>query len=61
MSHDWSDVLSCSFLDMALLHRFNELDSYLLARGLANESNVAGRAQNTQRIPSHNGYDGVEA
>lgn len=61
MRHSLREVLESSFLDVAMYARFNELDTYLVARGLAHESDVAVRAQNTQRNPRHNGYDGLEA
>ena len=60
IKHNWDEVLSCSFLDMAMYVRFNELDTYLVERGLATPERIAERAQNTQRNPRHRGYDGLE-
>lgn len=58
MSHEWSDILSCDFLKVALYERYNEIETYLVARGLADET-CTGRVQNTTRIYDHGGTDGV--
>lgn len=60
MAHDFRECLDSDFLSVALFERFNELDTYLRARGLANDSDTPNRPQNTNRIPRHNGADGVE-
>lgn len=58
MHKSWEEIQSeDSFLAVATFNRYNELDSYLVARGLASEPDA--RAQNTQRIPSHGGHDGI--
>lgn len=58
MRKSWEEIQNeDSFLAVATYRRYNELDSYLVARGLASEPD--DRAQNTQRIPSHGGHDGI--
>lgn len=58
MAKTWDEIQSeDSFLAIATFKRYNELDTYLAARGLAGDPD--DRAQNTQRIPSHGGHDGI--
>lgn len=59
MAHTWEECLASSFLEVALYERFNEIETYLIARGLADDT-CTGRVQNTQRTYSHGGTDGVE-
>ena len=59
MAHTWEECLASSFLEVALYERFNEIETYLITRGLADET-CTGRVQNTQRVYSHGGTDGVE-
>lgn len=58
MAHDFRECIESDFLSVALYERWNELDSYLTARGLASAPST--RAQNTQRNCSHGGTDGVD-
>lgn len=61
-SHTWEEIQSddVNFLTIARYKVYNELDSYLAARGLAESASVNTRAQNTRRNPIHAGADGVE-
>ena len=59
MTHTIRECLESSFLAVALYERYNELETYLIARGLADAS-CTGRVQNTQRNCSHGGADGVD-
>lgn len=59
MTHSIRECLESSFLSVALYERYNELETYLIARGLA-DGTCTGRVQNTQRNCSHGGADGVE-
>lgn len=58
MAHTWEEVFASDFLSVARYERYNELETYLMARGLLTESGE--RPQNTNRIPRHGGVDGVE-
>lgn len=58
MTHDFAECLSSDFLSVALYERFNEIETYLIARGLADDT-CTGRVQNTTRIYDHGGADGV--
>lgn len=60
MTHDFAECLASDFLSVALYERYNELETYLMARGLADDT-CTGRPQNTQRNCSHGGTDGLEA
>jgi len=56
MSHDWDEIQSGTWLDMAQYKHWNELDGYLAARGLAP---AAPLPQNTRRSPEFGGPDGI--
>ena len=60
MTHDFAECLRSDFLSVALYERYNEIESYLIARGLADDT-CTGRVQNTQRNCTHTGADGLEA
>lgn len=60
MAHDLRECLESDFLSVALYERWNELETYLLTRGLATDNDCTGRPQNTQRNCSHGGTDGVD-
>ena len=60
MTHDFAECLSSDFLSVALYERYNEIETYLMARGLADDT-CTGRVQNTQRNCTHTGADGLEA
>ena len=42
MRHGWHDVLTCSFAEMALCVRFNELDTYAEMKGLDSAAIIEG-------------------
>lgn len=58
MAKTWEEIQrEDDFLAIATYRRYNELDTYLAARGLAAAPET--RAQNTGRNPRHNGRDGI--
>ena len=58
MAKTWEEIQQeDDFLAIATYRRYNELDTYLAARGLAAAPET--RAQNTGRNPRHNGRDGI--
>ena len=56
MTHDWNEIQSGTWLDVARYKRWNELDAYLTLRGLAPE---VPPVQNTSRTPNFGGADGI--
>ena len=53
MEHTWEDVRTCSFLDVAHFAHFDELDAYLVVRGLDTDPVTV------RRMPDFAGTDGL--
>ena len=55
-AHDWADIQTGTWLDVARYRRWNELDAYLTVRGLAP---AVQPAQNSNHTPNFGGVDGI--
>jgi hypothetical protein len=59
-THTWTDILTCTWADVALVKRYAELDAYLVARNLAPVELIDELAATAQRrTPDFVGPDGI--
>lgn len=59
MTHDYDDIQASTFADVALLKHYNELDKYLVKRGLIASEAVDANPINSRRQPDFEGADGL--
>jgi len=61
MTHDWDEVQSARFIDVAACTAYPELNAYLIVRNLAAPDAIPAPTIATRHIPAFAGIDGIPA